>query len=420
MDKNAAPNHDDGMIRTLTLSLIGASVLVACTPQQSASNAATPPAASPAEIHKRLVALDTHLDTPVHFARPGWNFGDRHSLDTDVSQVDLPRMAEAGLDGGYLVIYTKQGDLTPKGYAEALAFARKRQAEILATAKANKGRMVLVTTADQAESAAKKGIPFFFQSIENSWPLGEDLALLEEFWKNGVRMAGPVHSKTNQFADSTTGEAKWGGLSPLGEKWLAECNRLGIVVDASHSSDATFDDMLEQSATPIILSHSGPKWAFDHKRNLDDDRIRKLAAEGGVIAVNSIFLAPFNNTPERDAIDERLGRLAFMTPEEQVATVLDLRALDARQTYTASTFDQFMASLLHLIEVAGVDHVAFGADWDGGGGVEGMRDITMLPKITERLLAAGYTKADLQKMWSGNVLRLVRQAEQHAAKLAKR
>lgn len=390
--------------------------LVACTPQQQvANNVTAPPPATAAEVHQRLVALDTHLDTPVHFARPGWLFTDRHDLANDVSQVDLPRMAEGGLDGGFLVIYTSQRPLTAEGYADALAHARKRQADILAVAKANPGKMRLVTTADEALAAAKAGVPFFFQSIENSYPLGDDIGLLTEFWRNGVRMAGPVQSKTNQLADLTTGEARWGGLSPLGEQWLAECNRLGIVVDGSHSSDATFDDLLEKSKTSIILSHSGPKWAFDHKRNIDDDRIRKLAAKGGVISVNSIFLAPFNNSPERDAMDDRLEHLADMTPAEQLATVRDLRALDARAPYIDSDFEMFMKSLLHLIEVAGVDHVAFGADWDGGGGVKGMEDVTFLPKVTQRLISAGYTEADINKMWSGNVLRLVRQAEAYAA-----
>lgn len=386
--------------------------LAACA--QPAEQAAQPETPSATAIHQRLMTLDTHLDTPVHFARNGWNLSDRHDLATDTSQVDLPRMAEGGLDGGFFVIYTQQGELTAQGYADALAFARRRQREILSELAENRDAIEPVTTVDGAERANAAGRRFAFQSIENSYPLGEDISLLQEFYTNGVRMAGPVHSRTNQFADSTTGEPRWGGLSPLGRELIAEMNRLGIVVDGSHSSDATFDDLLEVSATPIILSHSGPKTAFDHPRNLDDARIRRLAASGGVISVNSIFLAPLVSTPERDALDERMEAMDAMSVEEQQALVAELRALDARAPYTASTFEQFMASLLHLIEVAGVDHVAFGADWDGGGGVEGMRDIAALPRITERLLAAGYSEEDLAKMWSGNVLRLVRQARTHA------
>ena len=107
-------------------------------------------------------------------------------------------------------------------------------------------------------------------------------------------MAGPVHSGTNQFADSATDDAKWGGLSPLGREWVAEMNRLGMVIDASHSSDAAFDDLLELSNTPIILSHSSPRWANDHPRNLDDARIRRLAAADGAMCMSTIFMSEMN------------------------------------------------------------------------------------------------------------------------------
>ena len=150
-------------------------------------------------------------------------------------------------------------------------------------------------------------------------------------------------------------------------------------------------------------------------RNLGDDRIRRLAESGGAICVNSIFLSDRSSNEERDALGERLDGLNAMSPEEQRAITLELRELDARAPREASTFEMYMTSLLHLIEVAGVDHVCFGADWDGGGGVEGMRDITALPMVTARLLAAGYSEEDLSKMWSGNVLRLLRAAEDHAA-----
>ena len=238
---------------------------------------------------------------------------------------------------------------------------------------------------------------------------------LQRFYDNGVRMVGPVHSATNQFADSATGEEMWGGLSPLGRELVAEMNRLGIIPDGSHASDAAFDQMLELSATPIILSHSGPKTAHDHPRNLDDERIRSLAASGGVIAVNSIYLAPRSTAPEWRDMGRRFMEMFSESPEVQQAYVRDLRALEAVTPREDADFEMFMASLMHLIEVAGVDHVAFGADWDGGGGVENMRDITALPQITARLLAAGHDMSDLNKMWSGNVLRLLRAAEEHAA-----
>jgi membrane dipeptidase len=367
-------------------------------------------------IHEQLLVLDTHLDTPAVLERAGWDFGDHHHYAWDLSQVDLPRMQAGGLDGGFFVIYTPQGPLTPEGFAAARASALGRAAAIQRMVAAYPDDMGLATTAADAERLAAGGKRIVFQSIENSYPLGSDLSMLHSFHALGVRMAGPVHSRNNQFADSATDKPKWKGLSKLGRQWVAEMNRLGMVIDASHASDASFDQLLELSKTPIILSHSGPKAIFHHGRNLDDDRMRRLAKAGGVMQVNSIYLVQHDNSPERNALQDRQERFAELSPEERRQLLEDKAALDGQRPYTTATFELFMKSLLHAIEVMGVDHVGIGADWDGGGGVIGMEDITALPQITARLLQVGYSEADIAKIWSGNVLRLLRQAEQAAEK----
>ena len=369
-----------------------------------------------AELHRRLLTLDSHLDTPVHFDRPGWNFAVRHSFDDDRSQVDLPRMDD-GLDGGFFVIYTRQGPLTPAGYADALAFALKRADAIRRTVAAHPARIAPATRPGDAAALDRSGRRVAYMSIENSYPLGLDLTNLRRFYDLGVRMAGPVHSKNNQFADSTTDKPRWNGLSPLGKRWVAEMNRLGMIVDGSHSSDAALDQMIALSKTPVLLSHSGPRAKFDHPRNVTDDMMRKLAASGGVMQINSVFLEPYPSTPRVDALVDAKGGLEFQTPAEQAETLRQVRALHAGpEPYVTARFEQFMASLLHAIEVMGVDHVGLGADWDGGGGVVGMMDVAALPKVTERLLAAGYSEADCQKIWSGNLLRLLALAEAGRAK----
>lgn len=395
-----------------TVAFLMGTAAVPLAAQETASETPKPDA-----VHERLLTLDTHLDTPLHMMRPGWSIAERHDFATDNSQVDVPRMIEGGLDGGFFVIWTPQGELTEQGYEVAAAMAEARQQTILDMLAANPEAIERADRADDAARIAATGRRFAFQSIENSYPLGEDIGTLQRFYDNGVRMAGPVHSSTNQFADSATGEERWGGLSPLGRELVAEMNRLGIVVDGSHASDATFDQMIELSATPIILSHSGPKAAHDHPRNLDDARIRRLAESGGVISVNSIYLAPRSDSPEWQAMGARFMEMFSESAETQAAFVQDLRALEAVTPQEDTDFEMYMASLMHLIAVAGVDHVGFGADWDGGGGVENMRDITALPIVTARLLAAGHDEEDLNKMWSGNVLRLLRAAEAHAASL---
>ena len=238
-------------------------------------------------------------------------------------------MAEGHLDGGFFVIYTAQGELTPRGYREALAFARGRSDAIDREIGAHPEMIRFARSADEVEALAAADRLIALKAIENSYPLGEDLSLLGEFYDRGVRMAGPVHSVTNQFADAAGGEAQWGGLSPLGRRWVAEMNRLGMVIDASHSSDAAFDEMVALSATPLVLSHSSPRAAFDHPRNLDDARIRRLAQSGGAMCMSTVFLSTMNLTEERGGLFGRYERIAELSPAEQQELSRQWRALDA-------------------------------------------------------------------------------------------
>jgi membrane dipeptidase len=363
-----------------------------------------------------MLTLDTHLDTPVLFERRGWDFDRWHEYDWDNSQVDIARMEQGGLDGGFFVIYTAQGELTPQGFAKARDDALMRAAAIQRVVAANEDKLAFAYTADDAARLHREGKRIVYQSIENSYPLGNDISLLSTFYRLGVRMASPVHNGSNQFSDSARGDAVWKGLSPLGRQWLAEMNRLGMVVDGSHASDAAISQMIDLSKTPIILSHHGPDAMFDSPRNIPDDLMRKLARSGGVMQMNTLFLVPMPSVPGRDAVQERQEQWETLTAEQRRRLVADKAAVDARGgPKPFASLDIFMKSLLHAIKVMGVDHVGIGADWDGGGGLSDMKDISGLPMITVRLRQAGFSSADIEKIWSGNTLRLLRQAERHAA-----
>lgn len=385
-----------GMVLTIALGAFALASCKASAPEDAAA------------LHKRLLTLDTHLDTPINFGRAGWQFDARHDPATEIAQVDLGRMKEGALDGGFFVVYTEQGPLTAKGYADALAFARGRSDLIDRTIAANARSIAPALTAEDAERLDRDGRLIAFKSMENSYPLGEDLSLLAEFQRKGVRMAGPVHSKNNQFADSATDKPRWNGLSPLGRQWVAEMNRLGLVIDASHSSDAAFDQMLALSKTPIILSHSSLRSAFDHPRNLDEDRLRKLAAKDGAMCISTVFLSDMNLTAKRGELFGMYEHIDTLSPEQQADLIRRWRELDRSEKMWKADFETFMAMLLRAIEVGGVDHVCIGADWDGGGGIDGIEDISALPKVTARLRQAGYSDADIAKIWSGNVLRILR------------
>lgn len=373
------------------------------------------------QLHQKLLTLDSHLDTPASLDLPGWSIDEEHGVHLDYTQVDLPRMKKGGLDGGFWAIYTSQGPLTVEGFRKARDFALLRGVSIREMVAADPVNFQLATEAKDAAPIAAAGKRVVYMSIENAYPLGEDVSLLQSFYDMGVRVVGFAHFAHNQFADSSTDPSKkprFGGLSPLGKQLLQEMNRMGVVPDASHSSDQVLDDLLALSTTPVLLTHSGCKAVYDHPRNIDDAHLKALAAKGGVIQMNAFgaYLKASKPNPERQkammALFGEMREGTKLTAEKRAELLAKRQEIDRLHPDTdRATFDDFMAHMLHALKVVGPDHVGIGADWDGGGGVVGMEDVLDLPRITDALLKAGYGEADVQKIWSGNVLRVLAAAE---------
>jgi membrane dipeptidase len=389
-----------------------------------AANAAQAISEDAKQLHESALVLDTHLDTPANLSRPGWRIADSHEQDADLAQVDLPRMKAGGLDGGFWVIYTGQGTRDPAGDRDARDHALERMVAIHKMLAANTTDFQLALTADDAERIAAEGKRVVFISMENASPLASDPTLLSAYHRLGLRMLGIVHVQNNDFGDSST-DAKgpeWGGLSPKGQALVKEANRLGIVLDVSHASDAVFDQVLELSQAPIVLSHTSADAIYDHPRNIDDGRIRKLAAKGGVIHVNAYggYLIDVPKVPAREkalsALSEKYGSESRLGPEQIQSYLRERQVIDRQYPIPRATLDDYMRHLLHILKVAGPEHVGIGADWDGGGGVVGLEDVSALPAITQRLRQAGYTDQDIRNIWGGNVLRLLRAVQAPAAR----
>jgi len=388
----------------------------------SAALLAAPPVSAKPNLHQRLICLDTHLDTPASLTRPGWDMMQGHNRAEDFTQVDYPRMVEGGLDGGFFAIYTPQGPLTPEGMAAARDAALLRAMEIRELVAAHPRQFELAFVAEDAARIAAAGKRIVYQSIENAYPLGEDISLLNFFHKLGVRMLGFIHFKNNQFGDSATDKPEWNGLSPRGRELAALASDLGMVLDASHASDLVFDQMMEMSRAPIMLSHSGCRAVFDHPRNIDDDRIKKLAAKGGTIQINSYnsYLINVPPNPERDkaraALGQKMRNLSTLTPAQRTAVMRAVaqgrKEIETSYPEPRATFDMYMQHVTHALDLVGPDHVGVGCDWDGGGGVTGMEDVTAIPKITERLVKLGYSETQLSAFWGGNALRVLKAAHE--------
>lgn len=385
----------------------------------SAQAADVPPAIR--ALHERLLVLDSHLDTPMQLARPGWDISQRHRYADDLSQVDLPRMREGGLDGGFFAVFTPQGPRTAEGRTLASEHGLAVITRIRDMVAARPDEFALATRAQEVPGIVASGRRVVLISMENAEPLAADPGRLATYQRLGLRMLGLVHAQNNSFADSATALPEWHGLSPAGRELVGEANRLGILIDVSHASDAVFDQVLALSRAPVIASHSGARAIGPHPRNLDDARLRRLAEKGGVIQVNSFpsDLVPRPPNPERDKVLAPLYRefrlAASLSPEQVADLARRIREADARYTLPPTRLDDFMAHLLHILDVVGPQHVGIGADWDGGGGVEGLRDVSDLPRISERLLAAGYSEQDLAAIWGGNLLRVLAAAEANAA-----
>ena len=405
-------------LRTLALAILLAGAALPALAQTAAVSKAD------RALHEGLIVLDTHFDTPANFSRPGWSIMDRHDVAIDGTQVDYPRMVEGGVDGGFFAIYTPQGQRGPDGDLRARDAAIVRGVEIHEMVAAHPKEFELALTPDQALDIAGRGKRFVFISMENGNPFGRDLSLMKTFYDMGVRVMGPVHFQNNALGDSATDPrgTEWGGLSPLGKRFVAEANRMGIVLDASHASDGVVDDMLALSKAPIILSHSATRAIHNNPRNIDDAHMKAIAAKGGVIQINaySQYMIDAPKNPERDAAMAALIRQMTSpgkrTEAQAIALVAARKAIDAKWPAPRATFDDFMKHMLHAIQVVGVDHVGVSGDFDGGGGLTGLDSVADYPKITAALLKAGYSRDDIAKIWGGNALRVMREVQALAAR----
>lgn len=322
----------------------------------------------------------------------------------------------------FWAICTEQGARDAAGNQQARDQGLLRMIEIQRMLAANPETFELATTADEAERIAAAGKRVVFISMENASPLASDPSLITLYYKLGLRMIGIGHFANNDFGDSSTNPAglEWHELSPKGRELVAMANNLGILLNASHASDDVLDQLLELSTAPIVLSHSGAEGIYAHPRNVDDARIRELAKKGGLIQANAYggYLIPMPKIAAREqalkALSEKYGSDSALD-ESQIKTLLAARdEIDLKYPVARATFDDYMRHLLHLLEVVGPEHVGIGADWDGGGGVTGMEDVSALPRVTEDLLQAGYSEKEIRDVLGGNLLGLVRAVQAKA------
>ena len=366
------------------------------------------------ELHDRILTLDSHADTPLRLMEPGFDLAERHDPHETGSKLDYPRMIEGGLDAVFFAAFVAQGIRDDDGHTRARELALQMLDAVWASAEKNSDIVGIALNPEDAALLEAEGKRAIYLSIENGYPIGNDLKNVELFYNKGVRYVTLVHSTNNDLADSATdsGGPEHGGISPLGASVVEEMNRLGIMIDVSHGSDDTFYDAIELSKAPIIATHSNARTVTDHPRNMSDDMLRLIAKNGGVVQLTMLsdYLRKAPENPERDSALESLRASLKpsneMTEDERKLARDQLRKIRAQYPDPLATVKNAVDHIDHIVRIAGIDHVGIGCDFDGGGGIDGVFDVSEVMNITIELAQRGYSEQDIEKIWSGNILRV--------------
>jgi membrane dipeptidase len=367
-----------------------------------------------AEIARRQLLVDTHIDVPYRLEEE-WSDVTAATEDGDF---DYPRARAGGLNVPFMSIYTP-----PKAEAEGKSheIANRLIDRVEAMVGRAPEKMVVVKSPAEAEKAMEKGLMGLAMGMENGSPLAGRIQNVAFFAGRGISYITLAHSMSNHVSDSSYDEErKWNGLSPFGREVVAEMNRQGMMIDVSHVSDEAFAQVLELSTAPVIASHSSarhftPGW----ERNMSDEMIQALAAEGGVIQVNfgSSFL-----TEEARQWYEAMGEAREAYLEHNGFEKDSPEATGFREAWTDkhplpfASLDDLVAHFRHIVELVGVEHVGIGSDFDGLGDSlpTGMKDVADYPNLIEEFLGLGYTEKDIAAIMGGNLMRVWREVEAQA------
>ncbi|QXD16361.1 dipeptidase [Rhodocaloribacter litoris] len=377
-------------------------------------------------IHERVLTIDTHADIPFNFATE-----EVDPLDAD-RQVNLQKMQEGGLDAAFFIVYVGQTERTPENYEKAKADALvKFDAIHRMTEELYPDLIELAYTADDVERIHRAGKLVAAIGIENGYVIGKDLALLKQYHDLGARYMTLAHNGHNDIADSAQPqpelgdvEAEHDGLSPFGEEVVREMNRLGIMVDVSHISKAAMLDAVRVSRAPVIASHSSVRALADHPRNMDDEQLRALKENGGVIQIVALEAFVKADPPEKEAAVAALreemgitGYAAWQALSDSARAVYRARMDEIDARWPGPDVRDFVDHIDYAVELIGIDHVGIASDFDGGGGLEGWQDASETFNVTLELVRRGYTEAQIAQLWGGNLLRVWREVERVAREM---
>lgn len=366
------------------------------------------------EILRTTPLIDGHNDLPWALREDFGNDPHRVDLTTNLDasttlHTDIPRLRAGGMGGQFWSVYVP-ATMTP---LDAMRATFEQVDTVNRIVAAHPDVFELATTADDIERIHGQGKIASLIGIEGGYSIAGSMGVLREFYGAGVRYMTLTHSKTTDWADSATDEPRWDGLSPFGEEVVREMNRIGMMVDLSHVSEATMVDAMRVSQAPVIFSHSSARGVTDHPRNVPDAVLRRMAEDGGVVMVT--FVPGFINSSDGDWVKALTAEAARLGVSPNAPTP-ELNAWVAANPRPATTIDHVVEHIQHVRDVAGIDHVGLGGDFDGVGRLpEGVEGVDAYPRILAALMAKGWSEADIRKLAGENMLRVMRAVEAYAA-----
>jgi membrane dipeptidase len=364
------------------------------------------------EQHFQSIVVDTHDDTTQRLLDPKFDFGARHSDGS----VDIPRMREGGLSAIFFSIWIPGAVTGPAAVQRALDQINA----VRETVARHPNDLVLCATAEEIRRAKAGRKIAVLMGVEGGHMINNSLANLDKFFALGVRYMTLTHTVNTDWADASTDQAAHNGLTDFGRQVVREMNRLGMMVDISHVADKTFYDVLAVSKAPVIASHSSCRALCNAPRNMTDDMIKALAAKGGVIQIN--YHVGFLSQQFQDAqkAHPELGKeieaeAKKRCGENEACLLIEAdkvtREMVAQGKLPRVDWTEIVKHIDHAVKLVGADHVGLGSDFDGADMPYGMEDASDIPRITDALLAKGYSPADVRNILGGNTLRLMQDVE---------
>jgi membrane dipeptidase len=375
-----------------------------------------------AEIHQAVFTIDSHTDAPLRLMQKGFDMSVSHDARKEYTKIDFPRMKEGGLDGVFFAVFVSQGPRNPEAYEKVRLRAVMLFDTIDAVVIRNHDLAGPAVTPADGYRLAKCGKRAVFTGIENGYAIGKDLSLISTFYLRGARYITLCHTKNNDICDSSTDSVENNGLSQFGYEVVQEMNHVGMMVDISHISDKAVKDVLAFTKAPVIASHSCARAICDNPRNLDDQLLKAVAKNGGVVQM--CILSDYVKTPApnpardsaRSAVRKKFHDFDGLSDEEMKAARVEWNAINDLFPQKLATVSEVVDHIDHMVRVAGIDHVGIGTDFDGGGGVEGCYDVSQMGNITLELVRRGYSKSEIRKIWGGNFMRVMKKTEKVAQK----